>query len=68
MLVQRYLDNVVAADRSMITKMFHVMKWTPAELNRAIATLLEDGTIQEMGANGTNQPQLVSTQALEQTG
>jgi hypothetical protein len=27
-LVLRYLDNVVAADRKMIAKVFHVSKWT----------------------------------------
>lgn len=27
-LVQRYLDNVVAADRKMIAKVFHALKWT----------------------------------------
>jgi hypothetical protein len=27
-LVQRYLDNVVATDRNMVAKVFHVFKWT----------------------------------------
>jgi hypothetical protein len=27
-LGQRYLDNVVAADRKMIAKVFHMLKWT----------------------------------------
>jgi hypothetical protein len=27
-LVQRYLDNVIAADRKMSSKVFHVLKWT----------------------------------------
>ena len=60
-LVSRYLDNVVAADRKMIGKVFHVLKWTPVELERAIATLLEEGTVREMRVEGLNHPQLVST-------
>jgi hypothetical protein len=39
-LVQRYLDNIVAADRAMIAKVFHVLKWTPKELDRTIAGTL----------------------------
>jgi hypothetical protein len=47
-LVQRYLDNVVAADRRMIKKVFHVLKWTPKELERTIAALLEEEVIQKV--------------------
>jgi hypothetical protein len=47
-LVSRYLDSVVMADRDMIGKIFHVLKWTSRELERTIATLLEEGTIQEV--------------------
>ena len=47
-LVKRYLDNVVAADRAMIAKVFHVLKWTPKELERTIAALLEKGAVREM--------------------
>jgi len=46
-LVLRYLDNVVAADRKMIGKVFHVLKWTPTELDRTIATLLQEGVVRE---------------------
>ena len=67
MLVQRYLDNVVAADRAMITRVFHVLKWAPTELDRTIAALLEDGALQEMRVKGMKQPQLVSNLALDQT-
>jgi hypothetical protein len=35
-LVQRYIDNVVATDRNMIAKVFHVLKWTSAELDRTM--------------------------------
>ncbi|MBU0703378.1 MAG: hypothetical protein KKC18_05880 [Chloroflexi bacterium] len=62
-LTLRYLDNAVAADRKMVAKVFHVFKWTPTELDRAIATLLQEGAIQELPVEGKH-PQLVSTRAL----
>jgi hypothetical protein len=57
-LVQRYLDNVVAADRKMIAKVFHVFHWTKRELDRTIATLIEEDTVREMGIGEI--PHLVS--------
>ena len=63
-LVQRYLDNVVAADQAMVAKVFHVLRWTPTELNRTVAKLLEEGMIQEVRIKGTKKPQLVSNRAL----
>jgi len=66
-LVGRYLDNVVAADRAMITKVFHVLKWTPKELERAIAVLLEEGAVRESRFKGVKNPQLVSNRFLDQT-
>jgi hypothetical protein len=63
-LVQHYLDNVVAMDRKMIAKVFHVLKWTSKELDRTIATLLAEGTVWEMGIEGRKDPQLASRRAL----
>ena len=37
LLAQRTVDNVVAVDRKMIGKVFHVLRWTLKELERAIA-------------------------------
>jgi hypothetical protein len=62
-LVQRYLDNVVAVDRAMIAKVFHVLKWTPEELDRTIAALLEEAVIQEVAVE-TEGVLLVSTRVL----
>ena len=62
-LVQRYLDNVVATDRKMIAKVFHVLKWTSRELEWTITALLEEGKIQEVEIEGLNGLQLVSTRA-----
>jgi len=66
-LVLRYLDNVVAADRKMISKVFHVLKWTPTELDRTIATLLQKGVVREMEIKGMKGLQLVSARAMEET-
>jgi hypothetical protein len=64
-LVQRYLDNVVATDRAMVAKGFHILRWTPSELNRTVGTLLEEGAIQEVKVKGVTKPQLVSNRALD---
>ena len=63
-LVSRYLDNVVAADRKMIAKVFHVLKWTSRELDRTLVALLEEDVIREIEVEGQEKPQLASTRAL----
>lgn len=65
-LVARYLDNVVATDRKMIARVFHVLGWTSSELEKTIGALLNEGLVQEMAVSGPGHPQLVSTCALEQ--
>jgi len=60
-LVQRYLDNVVAADRAMIAKVFHVLKWTPKELERTIGALVEDGQVRKEEIEGQSGLRLIST-------
>jgi hypothetical protein len=65
-LVLRYIDNVVATDRKMIAKVFHVLKWTSRGLDRTIETLLEQGSVHEIEIDGMEGPQLVSVHALEQ--
>jgi len=64
-LVQRYLDNVVATEQAMIAKVFHVLKWTPAELERTITALVEEGTVREVQIEELKGPQLVSARVLE---
>ena len=44
--------------------MFHVLRWTKRELERAVAVLLEDGTVLEMEIEGLKGMQLVSVQTL----
>jgi hypothetical protein len=58
-LVQRYLDNVVAADQGMIAKVFHVLKWTPKELERTVDVLLQEGVLREMTLEGQDAGYLV---------
>ncbi|MBN1953654.1 MAG: hypothetical protein JW900_01280 [Anaerolineae bacterium] len=62
-LVQRYLDNVVAIDRGMAARLFHVMGWTPRELDRTIAALLDEGAIRELAVEGMTGLQLVAKAA-----
>jgi hypothetical protein len=63
-LVKRYLDNVVAADRKMIGKVFHVLEWTPKELERTIEALIEGGVVRWSGAEGAKDRLLVTSRAL----
>jgi hypothetical protein len=60
-LVLRYLNNVVAADSRTIGRVFRVLKWTPAELERTIATLLTEKAVQKVQVEDLKHPQLVST-------
>ncbi|NIN64863.1 MAG: hypothetical protein GTO63_09210 [Anaerolineae bacterium] len=65
MLVSRYLDDVIAADREMINRIFHVMRWTSTEVQRTIGALLNEEVIREAEVDGLDHPQLISTHALE---
>jgi hypothetical protein len=64
-LVQRYIDSVVAADEGMIRKVFHVLGWTPRELDRTIAALLDERSTREAQVKGGEEPLLLSTSALD---
>jgi hypothetical protein len=44
-LVSRYLENVVAADRRAIERVFHVLNWTAAEVDRTLDALLKASTV-----------------------
>jgi hypothetical protein len=64
-LVSRYLRAVIAAEQGMIGRVFHVLHWTPAELERTIRALLEEGTVRRVDVEGGRGPQLAWAQALE---
>lgn len=59
-LILRYLNNVVAAERGMISKVFHVLKWTPSEMQKTITQLTEEGKIQEVQVEGQKRPHLMA--------
>ena len=62
-LVLRYLDNVVAADRKMVEKVFHVLKWTADEWDRTIEALQQEEAIRQVTVKGSSSPTLVSARA-----
>jgi hypothetical protein len=47
-----------------LSLVFHVLRWTPRELDRTIAALLEEGVVREMHIEGMEDLQLVSTSVL----
>jgi hypothetical protein len=61
-LIAQYLDNVVAADRGTIRRVFHILNWTQAELDRTIDQLCQEGIVREMTIPGIAQPQLLTFQ------
>jgi hypothetical protein len=63
-LVAQYVDNVVAIDRGMIQRVFHVMNWTSREWERTFEALLEEGRVREVRVDGAADPLLASTRAL----
>jgi len=60
-IVLRYLDNVIAADRGMIRRVFYIFNWTPRELDRTIDALLQDGRIRQVRVEREAQVQYIST-------
>jgi hypothetical protein len=49
MLVRRYLENVIVAERSMLERVFHVLRWTKRELDATLEALVSEGTIAVRG-------------------
>jgi len=64
-LIQKYVDNVVCSDRTMIGKVFHVLKWSNQEVSTAIDALLQRGALQEVQVEGMKSSMLVTQQTLE---
>ncbi|MBN1642863.1 MAG: hypothetical protein JXA09_16625 [Anaerolineae bacterium] len=63
-LVSRYIAAVVAADRAMVRRMFHVLDWTPSEWARTLADVCQEGLVQEAHVQGEGGVQLVSGEAF----
>jgi hypothetical protein len=64
-LVARYLDNVVAADRRMVGRVFHVLGWMAADLDHTIATLCDEGSVRMVSIEGGQERWLMSARFLE---
>ena len=64
-LVLQYLENAVAVDREMIRKVFHVLDWTPSELDRTVAELCQEGVVRKVRVEGLDRVQFFATRALE---
>ena len=67
-LVLRYLDNVIAADRAMVRRVFHILNWTPREFDRTIDAMLQEGAIRQVRVEGEAQVQYISTRRLGAVG
>ena len=67
-LLLRYLDNVIATDRSMIRRVFHVLNWTEEELDRTIRALIQEGVVRKVRVEGTEHSELVSVRGLKGNG
>jgi hypothetical protein len=65
LLVRRYLDNVVAVSRAEIARVFGVLRWTPHELEKTLAALLENHQAATARIEGERGDYLVSTEALK---
>jgi hypothetical protein len=52
MLVTRYLENVIAAERSMLERVFHVLRWTKRELDATLAALVSEDVIAVSSLSG----------------
>ncbi len=63
-LVSGLVDNVVAADQAEIERVFRVLKWTPAELKKTLATLQERQLAVAMSVKGLKGTPFVSAKAL----
>ena len=63
-LVGHYLRAVVAAERGMVRRIFHVLNWTPTELQRTIEALIYEGLCREMVVEGLPHPVLVAVDEL----
>ena len=59
-LVARYLDNVIAAHCSMVGRVFHVLGWTAADLDRTLTVLLDEGVVRMARVEGGQDRWLVS--------
>jgi len=46
-LIRRYVENVAVAERAMIDRVFHVLRWTKREVDATLAALVAEGALAE---------------------
>jgi hypothetical protein len=63
-LVSKYIDNVVAASRSDVERVFRVLKWTPGELNRTLDAMLTENLIIKAPVTGLTGEYFLSPRVL----
>ena len=44
-LIRRYLENVMVAERAMIERVFHVLRWTKREVDATLVALVAEGEL-----------------------
>ncbi len=59
-LVGQYVDDVVAVERGMVRRVFHVFGWTAAEWEQTFAALRQSGVLGEIEVGGWAQPAFLS--------
>jgi len=52
LLVRRYMENVIVAERGMIERVFHVLRWTKRELDATLSALVQEGILAAHGLSG----------------
>ena len=65
LLIRRYIENTIAVERSMVQKIFYVLKWTPREIQEAIERLVAGGTVRVGEIPGAPAPLLISSSAFD---
>jgi hypothetical protein len=65
-LVLTYINNVVGAERNMIRRAFHILDWTPIELDYTLEALVEQGAIHRVKVKELASTLLVSAAAVSQ--
>lgn len=63
-LVSQYIEDVVAIDRTMVERVFHVMHWAKREWEHTVEALLQGGQVRQVKVPGSPEPLLASTRAL----
>lgn len=61
--MSKYIDNVVAASRADVERVFRVLKWTPGELTKTLSALIEQQLVTTAPIAGWDGEHLLSAKA-----